>query len=1557
MHVLVRVFVPVILCLFVQVRVFVRPQSEIQTFYTTADVGETVGGYFVVFFGNQGPSRPIPANADPAVIIAYLALDLPSLGDLNVTKESYIYCACNNAFKWTITFIDLTVGVVNPLTIDSSGLTGKNAKIVGPTSIQDSSVLGGSLTLGAYDRVSRALSYAAEASAIQSALSDLGLSAHDIQIIKDADTLISGSRSWLITFNDYNSFFNIPLLIVDSSKLTGNGMAWAKTMREGVNGPTGLNGGFLLEWRGNVSSFLPYNCSASQMKSALEALPVINMVQVTRSLPQKNNGFQWTITFVEVNMNSPRGYSVQAQSNLEPIIPHNLLTGTNATIVVDARWGMNQSYNIFTRTVQGALGSGAGAVYVFQHVGDNWIEVARLTGSNTNEQDHFGGSVSIDNGVLVVGASSADSTGLPEVQKLHCLANNGSFTLSFRGWTTSPIYPNVTREQLVDAIVTDRIFFTKLHPINEVSIQDWGGGPLCNNNTAVITFYTPVDTSQNIATSGIGSNIELLTLSNNLRLNNSVSSAILRISEVRPGWWNVHGPNADTQQCGLVYVFRLQNCQLNSTSCVKSSWNQEALFAPINPKGLESFGQSVSISGNYIAVGAPGSFTQQGSVYIYKYSSSTQKWSLLQQIVLLGELVNGDKFGFKVAMQGVNLVIGTPGRFGGYGTVYLYKLSVVGIFTPAQEIVPNKAVFPLKLADQYGYSLSISGNLLVVGAIGRDDSTIYLGNTVNVAKPETGAVFVFERPTAIDDFVFKEKLLPSNVKAYDRFGWDIAIEGTTIVVGALQDYSGAYVGSKTVMSVMTTADYNGQPVGSGFRLKFQFQNDTGVWGYRTSRYIRYDTTAPEMVNILQNDLLTGSVLVSRSNVDVYNRGYVWSITFVDKVMDVPLLQADYSELTGTNASVVIQLINPTPPEVRSLTHIFQRANAQSPFTEEVFVFPYSHQPIDLCGYSVAISGYHVVVGCPNRDYIVPNQNSGLGLVFNTQLLNLAFSSKQYQVNEGNPLVVEIDRVLPMNTDTDILFYVETLDRNAGLFRQKYIADLYGINSNDITYPLTAIDKSGTCGSAVARSQYYGSSHNESAWVDGQYDYRAISDYVPVYVPRSFLSSLQAIQQTIYTTPDTILENPDEDVAILMSSPGLWPSILGKLRAKITILDGNDGFISNVTTYEKLYVQGVPNDDMHSLGYDVSVDMDVGVLVSGSPGSTVNKLARAGYVVLYVLYHNQWVQQKIMISPNPDTDNKFGHSVRIGQIYDRDTCILVIGEPGLNRAHVYSSQGSTMATTFTKEATLMAPTNLVSMTQHLFGARGTIALDEDTIVVGAPGIESIFIFLRRFDTAQSGWVWTTGALMRSKEYDYDMIGGLIIPHRMEFGSAVAMSGRTIVVGAPYADYDKLGSDLVEIDVNTEGTSILSFGRGKAYVFYILPAVQKVTILSSAQLNMGQFQLALIHRGVTQTTSPLSFLATSLVVKQALDSLSNIDSVSVTSSSASLGLAGFVYSWTITFTTEFDQSPLFIPSWNSSASTGPRCKACISFDASTQVTVASLQSIGKWQQQQALSASDR
>ena len=79
--------------------------------------------------------------------------------------------------------------------------------------------------------------------------------------------------------------------------------------------------------------------------------------------------------------------------------------------------------------------------------------------------------------------------------------------------------------------------------------------------------------------------------------------------------------------------------------------------------------------------------------------------------------------------------------------------------------------------DQFGHSVSISGDTVVVGAYADDD-----------AGSDSGSAYVFERNAGgADNWGQVAKLTAADAAAGDQFGYSVSISGDTVVVGAPRD--------------------------------------------------------------------------------------------------------------------------------------------------------------------------------------------------------------------------------------------------------------------------------------------------------------------------------------------------------------------------------------------------------------------------------------------------------------------------------------------------------------------------------------------------------------------------------------------------------------------------------------------------------------------------------------------------------------------------------------------------------------------------------------------------
>ncbi len=179
------------------------------------------------------------------------------------------------------------------------------------------------------------------------------------------------------------------------------------------------------------------------------------------------------------------------------------------------------------------------------------------------------------------------------------------------------------------------------------------------------------------------------------------------------------------------------------------------------------FGSDSDISRNTVIVGArydDDNGINSGSVYIYKRDG--QAWNE-QTKLIASDGVSGDRFGDFVALDRDTALIGSPGdpyELNSAGAAYVFHYAR-GTWTEQAKLVASDG----ELGDEFG-QVAIDGNTAVISAQSDDDNGF-----------DSGSVYVFKRSRGT--WTEQAKLLASDGAPGDQFG-RIAIDDKTIVVGA-----------------------------------------------------------------------------------------------------------------------------------------------------------------------------------------------------------------------------------------------------------------------------------------------------------------------------------------------------------------------------------------------------------------------------------------------------------------------------------------------------------------------------------------------------------------------------------------------------------------------------------------------------------------------------------------------------------------------------------------------------------------------------------------------------
>lgn len=246
----------------------------------------------------------------------------------------------------------------------------------------------------------------------------------------------------------------------------------------------------------------------------------------------------------------------------------------------------------------------------------------------------------------------------------------------------------------------------------------------------------------------------------------------------------VNGNPMDSRcfNAGAVYVFTRTG----------GTWSQQAYLKPSNTQGGESFGTGVSLSGNTLAVAAPG----VRGVYVFTRTGSTWTQQPFVKDPNPTTEPGASSFGLVVALSGNTLAVGAgdkscatgingnPADTGcGSGAVYVFTRSNDAWTQEAYVKASNNRV---GVFFGFGRHLALDGDTLAVGdEFEGSCSTGINGDQFNNSCLEAGAVYVFTRSAG----VWTQQAYVKASNTGGAFGISLAIKGDTLIVGAIGDKS------------------------------------------------------------------------------------------------------------------------------------------------------------------------------------------------------------------------------------------------------------------------------------------------------------------------------------------------------------------------------------------------------------------------------------------------------------------------------------------------------------------------------------------------------------------------------------------------------------------------------------------------------------------------------------------------------------------------------------------------------------------------------------------------
>jgi len=325
-----------------------------------------------------------------------------------------------------------------------------------------------------------------------------------------------------------------------------------------------------------------------------------------------------------------------------------------------------------------------GSAYVFTRSGSIWNLQQKLTASDGSANDYFGWSVALSGDTALVGANG-DSIGANQYQgSVYVFVRSGST------WSQQ----------------------TKLTASDGAAGEQFGNSVALSGDTALVGAIFDTVGSNGSQGSAYVFTRSGTSWSQQAKLSASDGAANDQFgnSVTLSGDTALIGAVGGNTYQGSAYVFTRSG----------TAWSQQAHLTASDGAAGDRFGTSVALSGDTALVGVLGHTVGvnagQGSAYVFTRSGST--WNL-QQKLTASDGAADDWFGSSVALSGDTALVGAEGDSIGanqyQGSAYIFSRSGITWSQQAKLTASDGAA-----NDHFGYSVALSGDTALVGAVSDD---------------------------------------------------------------------------------------------------------------------------------------------------------------------------------------------------------------------------------------------------------------------------------------------------------------------------------------------------------------------------------------------------------------------------------------------------------------------------------------------------------------------------------------------------------------------------------------------------------------------------------------------------------------------------------------------------------------------------------------------------------------------------------------------------------------------------------------------------------------------
>ncbi len=420
-------------------------------------------------------------------------------------------------------------------------------------------------------------------------------------------------------------------------------------------------------------------------------------------------------------------------------------------------------------------GPNTGAVYIFKNEGDNWVQVARLTANAGAAGDYFGGSVAIFGNFALVGAPGNDQSG-EDSGKAYVYQYDG------HGW--------ILNAELDAPDGVPGGYFGTSVALNQEFLAIGATGAKTTNEAisgAVYMFYH--DGNQWVQNARITAGIPV---------NNGMDAAFQNrplamnrlMADMTP-WYLIpfldrFGGHIIMDEKILAILIK-REYGANRIKIVRPTiedpekpdntpgWEPVVIISSDDSEEDDGFGESIDIDNNNLIIGSPKKdlgAKDTGGVNIYTVPS----YHRFQEVKLTAGYAETelDKFGKAMAADGDRLIIGAPddpnsGLHSGAAHIFVKNN---GMWIRETTLTANDAGDQ----DYFGGSVDIEGDFAIVGAFQKKISGV-----------SAGAAYIFQKKAGI--WTQTARLYGDDLTEEIWFGASVSISNGFAVVGAPNENS------------------------------------------------------------------------------------------------------------------------------------------------------------------------------------------------------------------------------------------------------------------------------------------------------------------------------------------------------------------------------------------------------------------------------------------------------------------------------------------------------------------------------------------------------------------------------------------------------------------------------------------------------------------------------------------------------------------------------------------------------------------------------------------------